>query len=127
MMKRTSFVLLFTAGLAVLLSVGCGGRLRDNPIRLGFKASENELWDEALLRWKEAAEVAPRSVSAHNNLAVAYEKKGRWEDARKEYEKALTIDPSNTYVQHNFNRFQENVDFWKDDADKDKAGGPDEN
>jgi len=124
MKNRASVLLLFAVSLA-LLSAACGGRLRDNPIRLGFLASEDEMWDDALLRWEKAVELAPRSVSAHNNLAVAYEKKGRWEEARKEYEKALAIDPSNTYVQHNFNRFQENVDFWKDDADK--AGGPDEN
>jgi Tfp pilus assembly protein PilF len=118
MMKRISFVLLLAAGLAGLLSVGCGGTLRNDPLRLGFKASENELWDEALLRWEQAVELAPRSVSAHNNLAVAYEKKGRWEDARKEYEKALELDPSNTYVKDNFDRFQGNLDAWKETDEK---------
>ncbi|HEX2694991.1 MAG TPA: tetratricopeptide repeat protein [Acidobacteriota bacterium] len=125
-MKRTSFVLMFAAVVATLLSVGCGGTMRNDPLRLGFKASEGELWDEALLRWEKAVELAPRSVSAHNNLAVAYEKKARWEDARKEYEKALELDPSNLYVKHNFDRFRENMDVWKAGAEKTKGGDADE-
>jgi tetratricopeptide (TPR) repeat protein len=124
-MKHTSFILLFAIGAALLL-VGCGGSLRNNNIRLGFKASEDELWDEALLRWEKAVALAPRSVAAHNDLAVAYEKKGRWEDARKEYEKALELDPANVSVKHNFERFQENMDVWKDGAEKATGGGPDE-
>ncbi len=124
-MKRSSVVLLFALGAAIFFA-GCGGSLRNNNIRLGYKASENELWDEALARWEKAVELAPRSVAAHNDLAVAYEKKGRWEDARKEYEKALELDPANIYVKHNLERFQENVDFWKDDALMIKGGIPDE-
>ncbi len=122
-MKRVSFVLLFAIGAALFL-FGCGGSLHDNNIRLGFRASEEELWDDALARWEEAVALAPRSVAAHNDLAVAYEKKGRWEDARKEYEKALELDPSNVYVKHNLERFQENLDFWKDDALMIKGGIP---
>ena len=118
MMKRTTFVLLFAAIVAVLLTAGCARTLRSDLLRLGFKASENELWDEALLRWEKAVEIAPRSVSAHNNLAVAYEKKGRWEDARREYGKALELDPSNTSVQYNFDRFRENMDAWKEADEK---------
>jgi Flp pilus assembly protein TadD len=125
-MKRTTFVLLFAAVVAALLSTGCARRLRDDPIRLGFEASENENWDEAVLRWETAAARAPRSVPAHNNLAVAYEKKGRWADARKEYEKALELDPSNTYVMYNFDRFRENLDVWNDGPEKAKGGGADE-
>ncbi len=126
MKNRAPICLPLAAVILTLLSTACGGRLRNDPIRLGFQASEEELWDEALLRWEKAVELAPRSVAAHNDLAVAYEKKGRWEDARKEYERALELDPANTYVQYNFNRFKENLDFWKDEADKDKAGGADE-
>lgn len=112
-MKRKLFVLLFAAAAAALLSAGCARAFRDDPLLLGFRASENEQWDDAVLRWETAVELSPRSVSARNNLAVAYEKKGRWEDARKQYEKALEIDPSNTYVKYNFERFQENLDAWK--------------
>jgi Tfp pilus assembly protein PilF len=125
-MKHSSFVFMFAAVVAALLFVGCGGTMRNDSLRLGFKASVNELWDEALLRWQKAVEIAPRSVSAHNNLAVAYEKQARWEDARKEYEKALELDPSNLYVKQNFDRFRENMDVWKAGAEKTKGGGADE-
>jgi Flp pilus assembly protein TadD len=118
MMKRTSFAVLFAAVVAVLLSAACARTLRDDSLRLGFRASENEQWDEAVLRWEAAVERSPRSVSARNNLAVAYEKKGLWEDARREYGKALELDPSNTYVQYNFDRFQENLDAGKEADEK---------
>ncbi len=117
-MKRTGFVLFFAAVVAGLLSAGCARTLRDDSFRLGLQASEGEQWDEAVLRWEKAVELSPRSVSAHNNLAVAYEKKGRWEAARKEYKKALELDPSNTYVKDNFDRFQGNLDVWKETDEK---------
>ncbi len=125
MKTRATIGLLLAAAAALLLSA-CGSTMKNSELRLGFKASEEELWDEALARWEKAAASAPRSLSAHNNLAVAYEKKGRWEDARKEYEAALALDPSDIYVKHNYERFLENLSFWSDGAEKARDGGGDE-
>lgn len=43
--------------------------------------------DEALLHWKAASGPA----IAHNNLAAAYLEQGKWEEARVQLEKALTL------------------------------------
>ena len=120
---RTMVNLLLAAVAAAILLPGCGSAVRNNDIRLGFEASEEELWDDALSRWEKAVAAAPRSAAAHNNLAVAYEKKGRWEDARKEYETALALDPLDIRIKHNFERFQENMSAWKDGAEKARGGG----
>ena len=44
---------------------------------------------------------------AHNNLAVAYEANGDFDNARKEYLEALRLDRSNQYIQKNYSRFVE--------------------
>lgn len=100
---------------AVILSVlsGCSRPLYLNQLRFGVWASDKDLWDEAVFRWKKAVAADPLSVAAHNNLAVAYEKKGQWEEARKEYTIALKLAPKNTYVKHNLDMFQENLDSLK--------------
>jgi tetratricopeptide (TPR) repeat protein len=100
-------VLVF-AGLA-LASACAGPRLADQ-VGFGIWAADQDLWDEAIFRWKKVLDQNPQSVAAHNNLAVAYEKKGRWEEAREEYEAALKLAPDNPWVKLNFKNFRENLD-----------------
>ncbi len=47
---------------------------------MGVWAAEHDMWDEAIFRWKKALEENPDAAILHNNLAVAYEKKGLWEE-----------------------------------------------
>jgi tetratricopeptide (TPR) repeat protein len=95
--------LLFAATLAasVVLAPACASDPARTQLAFGLWASRNSLWDEAIFRWKKAAEADPSSAAAHNNLAVAYEKKGRPADALREYEEALKLDPGNAYVKSN--------------------------
>jgi Tfp pilus assembly protein PilF len=44
---------------------------------------------------------------AHNNLAVAYEANGDFDNALKEYREALRLDRANQYIQKNYSRFVE--------------------
>ena len=124
-MKPKIPVVLVAAVILSLLS-GCGRPLRMNQLQFGVWASEKDLWDEAVFRWKKAAAADPRSVAVHNNLAVAYEKKGLWEEARKEYGIALKLEPKNTYVKYNLDMFQENMDALKKDEGRKGANGADE-
>jgi len=119
-MKKALLIFLLISSL--FLSAGCGSGFIGDQLRFGIWASENDLWDEAIFRWKRVLEENPRSVSAHNNLAVAYEKKGFWEEARKEYETALKLAPENTYVKYNFDQFKASRDQAnKDLEDKEKS------
>jgi len=76
------------------------------------------LWDEAIFRWKKVANTNPTSVAAHNNLAVAYEKKGLLEDAEKEYRIAEKLGPNNKYVQSNYEKFKKRHKEQKKDEDE---------
>ena len=99
-------------GLLILLMIlgfgaGCASSPGREQIRFGVWASRQNLWDEAVFRWKNALVTSPNSAAAHNNLAVAYERKGLFEDALKEYEIALRLEPNNSYVKSNYQNCKE--------------------
>jgi Tfp pilus assembly protein PilF len=73
----------------------------------GVQMAKMNLWREAMFRFQRAVQIAPGDAMAHNNLAVAYEANGDFENARKEYLEALKLDRSNTYIQKNYSRFVE--------------------
>jgi tetratricopeptide (TPR) repeat protein len=95
----------------VLFTAGCGHRAdltrpstQDN---FGVQMAKQNLWREALFRFHRAVQINPSDPMAHNNLAVAYEANGDFENARKEYLEALKLDRSNQYIQKNYSRFVE--------------------
>ena len=73
----------------------------------GVQMARMNLWREAMFRFKRAVEINPVDAMAHNNLAVAYEANGDFDEARKEYLEALKLDRSNPYIQKNYSRFVE--------------------
>jgi tetratricopeptide (TPR) repeat protein len=112
------------AFLGIFLVFGCARPRLMDQIGFGIWAADRDLWDEAIFRWKKVLARDPQSVASHNNLAVAYEKKGFWEEARKEYETALKLDPDNPWVKSNYENFRNNLEPDKkvreDEADKDE-------
>ena len=118
-MSKAAWTALTFMIAALFLGSGCAARHPGDQIRFGIWAADNDLWDEAIFRWKKVLSLDSRSVAAHNNLAVAYERKGLWEEARKEYETALKLAPENAWVRLNFNKFKENLEPGKSDR-KDK-------
>jgi Flp pilus assembly protein TadD len=109
-MSKTMLGAITLTCLAISWLGGCATTHQGDQIRFGIWAAENELWDEAIFRWKKVLDQDPQSVAAHNNLAVAYEKKGLWDEARKEYETALKLAPENPWVKLNFKNFKENLE-----------------
>jgi tetratricopeptide (TPR) repeat protein len=109
------------AFLGIALVFGCASPRLMDQIGFGIWAADRDLWDEAIFRWKKVLVQEPGSVAAHNNLAVAYEKKGLWEDARKEYEAALKLAPDNPWVKVNYDHFRDN--FEPDEKDKEVEAG----
>ena len=73
----------------------------------GVEMARMNLWREAEFRFKRAVEINPADAMAHNNLAVALEANGDFENAVKEYREALRLDRSNSYIQKNYSRFTE--------------------
>ena len=76
-------------------------------VEFGIKVAQNGLWREALYRWERAVELDSTYAEAWNNLAIAYEQAGRFDDARKAYERAIKLDPENVLIQQNYDLFKE--------------------
>lgn len=76
-------------------------------VEFGIKVAQNGLWNEALYRWKKAVETDPTYAAAWNNLAIAYEHDGKFEEAKAAYEKALQLDPKNLMIKQNYDLFNE--------------------
>ena len=75
--------------------------------QFGVRMAKMNLWREAMFRFKRAIDMDPNDAMAHNNLAVAYEANGDFDNAAKEYREALRLDRSNQYIQKNYSRFVE--------------------
>jgi len=107
MIKRSAVLLL---GLLGLMLVSCSGLRPLSQLKIGIWAAERDLWEEAVFRWAKVLQADPNSAAAHNNLAVAYEKKGMIAEARQEYDLARKLAPQNSYIKINIERFKTNVE-----------------
>ena len=76
-------------------------------VQFGINVAQNNLWNEALYRWQQAVKLDPSYAAAWNNLAIAYEHDGKFEDAKKAYEQALQLDPKNLMIRQNYDLFKE--------------------
>jgi len=65
----------------------------------GVKLATNGLWDLAQQQWQMAMQVRPDDFAPHNNLAVAAEAAGNYEEAERHYAQALALAPDNEDVQ----------------------------
>jgi Flp pilus assembly protein TadD len=72
----------------------------------GIKCLKGGLWGEAEFRFRQALELNQEMASYHNNLAVALEAQGRIDEALKEYEAGLKLDPANKEIYDNLTRFK---------------------
>ncbi len=76
-------------------------------VEFGIAVAQRGLWREAIYRWERAAKIDPSYAAAHNNLAIAYEHEGELVKARAAYEKALEIEPNNSFIKQNYELFKE--------------------
>jgi Flp pilus assembly protein TadD len=98
------------AGLLVGLAQPAFADARSNAkaqVDFGNKVAQNGLWKEAIYRFEKAAEIDPSYAAAWNNLGIGYEHEGRFDEARKSYEKALALDPKNVLIRQNYDLFKE--------------------
>jgi Tfp pilus assembly protein PilF len=115
MHKKLTLYLLVLLVFVISFS-SCAPQLMDNQLSFGIQAARKDLWDEAIFRWKKVVLFDPDSAAAHNNLAVAYEQKGLWEEAKNEYEIALKLGRGNAHIEANYQNFKKNHEpFNKDE------------
>ena len=117
-MKR--FLILLCGALVV---AGCSLNRFDSDFTFANKLARDGLWNEAVFRWQRTLQQDPGNAAARNNLGVALENLGRFEEAEREYRAALELDPTNSYIQSNLKQvrqFLQRDDAEKDDGKKDE-------
>lgn len=98
----------------------------EEELEFGYKAAKRGYWQEALERFEIADELTPNQPKILNNIAVALEANGRFDEARLTYEAGLALAPSNPALQKNFERFKEfHATFVavEDDEDDERGSG----
>lgn len=93
-----------------------------DQLEFGVKMAQRGLWSEALFRFRQAERLAPESPSVLNNLAVAHEALGRFEEALEIYRRALELDPDNAGLRRNYARF---VEFYQSFKPPEEGEGED--
>ncbi|MGZ8809982.1 MAG: tetratricopeptide repeat protein [Thermoanaerobaculia bacterium] len=124
-MKRASVVSCLL--LVAVMSAACSSSRHDpraTQENFGVNMARMNLWREALFRFKRAVQMSPGNPTAHNNLAVAYEANGDFDNAAKEYREAMRLDKSNQYIQKNYSRFIEFTSRNKKRQKRDTATAP---
>ncbi len=95
-----------------MLALACasGGSAAHNAltdVREGVRVARLGYWQEALFRFGRANQVTPDDEVILNNLAVAQEALGRYDEALATYKLALKKAPKNTVIRKNYARFAE--------------------
>jgi tetratricopeptide (TPR) repeat protein len=116
--------------------MGGGAALAKNPMakqageemEFGYKAAKRGYWQEALERFELADELTPNQARILNNIAVALEANGRFDEARTTYQAALALDPSSSALKKNIARFEEFYAAYvvEPEEDDDSVSGPDD-
>ena len=104
---------IWSLAVAFLLTISASAAFADvrddakKQVEFGIAVAQRGLWREAIYRWERAAQIDPSYAAAHNNLAIAYEHEGDLTKARAAYEKALEIEPDNSFIKQNYELFKE--------------------
>jgi len=118
--------LVWGALLAVSTAIGCassGGAdsRAGSQLDFGVDMARRGLWNEALFRFEQAREQRPADPAVLNNLAVAYEAVGRFDDALAAYKEATRIAPGERDVKRNYSRFLEFYQNYRPEGPDEKA------
>ena len=115
-MYRSRITVGFVTGLlAVMAAVPstAGDSARGDAkeeMKFGLNAAKRGYWLEALSRYERANELVPGRVNVLNNIAIALEAAGRFEEALVTYETAIEIAPNDRVLRRNFTQFREFYD-----------------
>lgn len=117
--RGLSAVMVMAASLLLLPALaGCSGNrgatsLQHGPgdqLDFGVRMARQGLWSEALFRFEKARAAEPNNPRVLNNIAVALEAAGRYEEAMEAYREAIRLAPGNRDLEANYARF---VDFYQ--------------
>lgn len=92
-------------------------------LKFGVDMARRGLWSEALFRFKQADRIEPNNAKILNNLAVAYEATGQFDEALALYRRALESHPSDRELRRNYTRFIEFYQSYKPEGEGENEGG----
>ena len=98
--------------VVVIVAGGCASSgsvaARANAeVKEGVRAAQRNYWQEALFRFDRAKALEPKDHQVLNNLAVALEALGRYDEALATYKEALQGSPKSIALKKNYARFAE--------------------
>ena len=135
--KDSNFAAVFLLVLSFVAGpvFGGDGRAKEAGVEMdfGYKAARRGYWQEALYRFERANELTPDQPRILNNIAVAQEANGLFEQAMLTYQTAMSIAPNNDALRRNYVRFQEfyasyvNPPEEAEDEDEEEADDAQEN
>jgi Tfp pilus assembly protein PilF len=79
-------------------------------VEFGIEVALKGLWEQAVIQFEKAVVIDETYAAAWNDLAIGYETLGEFDKARSAYEKALELDPGNTFFRNNYDLFREIYD-----------------
>lgn len=115
-MKKTIFLT-----ISMVFFAGCAVNRYRSDFEFASKLAQEELWHEAFYRLQKAKAKNGDSPQLHNNLAVVLEGLNRLSEAEQEYQLAMKLDPANTLIKDNYDRFKKK-EKKKEKLEKPKEG-----
>lgn len=116
-------------GILAIAAIGCAACASGGPaaqaraeLREGVRAAQRGYWQEALFRFEKVRAAEPSDPEVLNNVAVALEALGRYDDALAAYKKALEGASKPSALRRNYARFAEFYTSYAKGA-KPKEGG----
>ncbi len=119
--SRTPILVLTLALLAPLAAPAAKPPSAGEQMQFGVQMARRGLWSEALFRFRQADRLDPNNAKTLNNLAVAYEAVGQFEEALEYYQKALRASPSSRDLKKNYSRFVEFYQGFKPEGEEEAA------
>ncbi len=113
--------------VAVLAWAGCGSAhgspaTAESQLRFGVQMAQRGLWSEAFFRFQQAQRLeGGNDAKVLNNLAVASEALGKFDQALDFYKQALRLAPGDADVKANYDRFVSFYESFRARGDKEKA------
>jgi Tfp pilus assembly protein PilF len=94
----------------------------EQQLKFGVDMARRGLWSEALFRFRQADRLDPDNPRIQNNLAVALEATGQFEEALELYRRALERHPSDRELRRNYTRFIEFYQSYKPEGEGENDG-----
>jgi len=128
MMRRRAIAGFVVAAVAATtFACASAGKSTDSAasqLEFGIEMARRGLWNEALFRFEQARRAQPADGKVLNNLAVAYEAVGRFDDALATYKEATRLAPGERGLKVNYSKFLEFYQNYRPKTPESSAAQP---